>query len=174
MPKIDDDEARIFREAMKGVRRLRSERLATTRPKRLSPPTPSVPREPPPPPWSDSFRGEDILPETPLSFSRAGLQNNVLRRLRRGQYSVEGELDLHGLTREQARHALAAFLWEMERRQARCVRIIHGKGRRSTEQSAVLKRHVDGWLRQHDRVLAFCSARREDGGTGAVYVLLKR
>ncbi len=174
MPKIDDDEARIFREAMAGVRRLECERPVEKRPGRHRGPPPSpLPAPATDPPWSDPHDHGPIQADTVLSFAKPGLQNNVLRRLRRGQYSVEGELDLHGLTRREARQALWAFLQRMERRGARCVRIIHGKGRRSSKE-AVLKQAVDGWLRQAQGVLAFCSARREDGGTGAVYVLLKR
>ncbi len=175
MPKIDDDEARIFREAMAGVRRLDCDRLPTQQRQRRPPPPPTAVELPiPEPPWSDVIGSPPLSADLPLSFARPGLQNNVLRRLRRGQYSVEGELDLHGLTRREARRALWAFLQQMQCRGARCVRVIHGKGHRSAGEGAVLKQSVDSWLRQAQGVLAFCSARREDGGTGAVYVLLKR
>lgn len=120
------------------------------------------------PPLDEMETGEELL------FVRPGLQRSVLRRLRRGDYIVEGELDLHGLTADVARNDLSAFLRLARTAGKRCVRIIHGKGLRSPGKRSVLKTHTDRWLRQKDEVLAFCSARPADGGTGAVYVLLKR
>lgn len=105
-----------------------------------------------------------------LWFCRPGLQLTLLRKLRRGQFTVQGELDLHGMTVPVARQALADFL---RARGARCVRIIHGKGLGSRHRRPVLKNKVNAWLQQRDEVLAFCSARPVDGGTGAVYVLLR-
>jgi DNA-nicking Smr family endonuclease len=101
------------------------------------------------------------------------MQHNVLRKLRRGQFSISAELDLHGLRVEEARQALSHFLYHCRVNKKRCVRIIHGKGYRSANNQAVLKSKVNHWLRQHDDVLAFCSARAQDGGTGALYVLLR-
>jgi DNA-nicking Smr family endonuclease len=86
---------------------------------------------------------------------------------------VAAELDLHGMTSELARSALREFMAECRRRDHRCVRIIHGKGRGSSNRGPVLKGKVNRWLRQRDDVLAFCSARPVDGGTGALYVLLR-
>jgi len=117
---------------------------------------------------ADLETGEELL------FSRTGLQNRVLRRLRRGEYAIEAELDLHGLTRLEARQALSEFLHDCRARGCRCVRIIHGKGRGSQGKRPVLKQYVDHWLRQVDAVLAYCSAIPAHGGTGAIYVLLKR
>ncbi len=112
--------------------------------------------------------GEELL------YARPGLQHGVLRRLRRGQYCVASALDLHGMTAVMAKQAVVQFLREARAGGVRCVRIIHGKGRRSPFGQPVLKRKLDLWLRQREDVLAFCSARPVDGGTGAVYVLLKR
>lgn len=109
-----------------------------------------------------------------LLFSRGGLQHNVLRKLRRGQYRCDAELDLHGLRVEEARRALSHFLLGALREKRQCVRIIHGKGHSSQQSQPVLKGKVNHWLRQRDEVLAFCSARPADGGTGALYVLLRR
>jgi DNA-nicking Smr family endonuclease len=108
-----------------------------------------------------------------LSFQRAGVRTQVMRRLRRGLYPVEDELDLHGLTQTAAREQLAEFLERGRDTGARCVRIIHGKGYRSGARGPVLKTAVNLWLRRHSDVLAFVSARAIDGGTGAVYVLLR-
>lgn len=108
-----------------------------------------------------------------LLYRAPGIQDSVLRRLRRGGYRIEAELDLHGLNRDQAKLAVAQFLARCSERDLRGVRVIHGKGHGSPNSGPVIKRAVDGWLRQRADVLAFCSARPEDGGTGAVYVLLR-
>jgi len=108
-----------------------------------------------------------------LSFQRAGVRTQVMRRLRRGLIPIEGELDLHGLSQTAARYQLAEFLTDSRDAGRRCVRIVHGKGYRSGARGPVLKMAVDLWLRRHLDVLAFTSARAIDGGTGAVYVLLR-
>lgn len=109
-----------------------------------------------------------------LSYRCEGVQRNVLRRLKRGNYRVGAKLDLHGLVVTEAREAVREFLGKNRARGCYCVRIIHGKGLRSRQKGPVLKTHLNHWLRQRQDVLAFCSARRVDGGTGAVYVLLRR
>ncbi len=108
-----------------------------------------------------------------LLFARPGVQHRVLADLQRGAFEVGLEVDLHGLTVEVARRVLAEFLTECGHRRVRCARIIHGKGIRSSGQQPVLKQKVNYWLRLHGEVLAFCSAPRRDGGTGAVYILLR-
>lgn len=123
---------------------------------------------------SDSHEPAELETSDELLFSRSGLQRNVLRKLRRGQYRIEAELDLHGLRVEEARQALSHFLLHCRLEKKQCVRIIHGKGYRSQQQQPVLKAKVNHWLRQRDEVLAFCSARPVDGGNGAVYLLLSR
>jgi DNA-nicking Smr family endonuclease len=114
----------------------------------------------------------DVESGDELSYRREGVSESVLRRLRRGEYAVRDEIDLHGMTQDEARGALAAFLTESLHHGYRCLRIIHGKGLRSGQRGPVLKSAVNRWLRRHDAVRAFCSARRNDGGTGALYVLL--
>ena len=108
-----------------------------------------------------------------LSYCGPGVQDATFRKLRRGLYHVSAELDLHGMRTGEARAAIVHFLAGCLDRGVRCARIIHGKGLRSKGEGPVLKQRLDGWLRQRDDVLAFCSARREDGGTGAAYVLLR-
>ncbi|HYN76646.1 MAG TPA: Smr/MutS family protein, partial [Lamprocystis sp. (in: g-proteobacteria)] len=108
-----------------------------------------------------------------LSYARPGVQQRVLAELGRGAIEVGLEVDLHGLTVDLARRVLAEFLVECGHRRVRCARIIHGKGSRSSGAPPVLKQKVNYWLRLHTEVLAFCSATRRDGGTGAVYVLLR-
>jgi len=117
---------------------------------------------------------EDIVDGAePLSFRRAGVRDQVMRKLRRGLFPTEDELDLHGLNQALARDVLAEFIAHQRDAGHRCVRIIHGKGYRSGARGPILKILVNGWLKRHLDVLAFCSAREIDGGTGAVYVLLR-
>ena len=108
-----------------------------------------------------------------LNFLRPGLATTTLRKLRRGHWLIQRELDLHGLTVDEARSALVAFLNDCLRDGARCVRIIHGKGLGSKNREPVLKRKVANWLMQRDEILAFCQARRSEGGSGAAVVLLR-
>lgn len=110
--------------------------------------------------------------EESLAFRRPGVREQVLRRLKRGQYPIEDELDLHGLNQAAARDLLADFIAANRAHGRRCVRIIHGKGYRSGARGPVLKSAVNEWLRRHPDVVAFASARPLDGGTGAVYALL--
>jgi DNA-nicking Smr family endonuclease len=117
--------------------------------------------------------GAPVTGETALSFQRAGVRIQEMRKLRRGLYPAEDELDLHGLTQSAARDQLADFIIASRDSGARCVRVIHGKGYRSGGRGAVLKTAVDLWLRRHLDVLAFVSAKAIDGGTGALYVLLR-
>jgi DNA-nicking Smr family endonuclease len=114
----------------------------------------------------------DVESGDELTYRQAGVSESVVRRLRRGEYAVRDELDLHGMTQEEARRALTAFLSECVAHGRRCVRIIHGKGNRSGQRGPVLKSAVNRWLRRHESVRAFCSARHNDGGTGALYALL--
>jgi DNA-nicking Smr family endonuclease len=120
------------------------------------------------PPAAGAIGGGDAL-----SFQRAGVRTQVVRRLRRGLIPIEDELDLHGLSQTAARYQLAEFLTYSRNAGRRCVRIVHGKGYRSGARGPVLKTAVDLWLRRHLDVMAFTSARAIDGGTGAVYVLLR-
>lgn len=112
--------------------------------------------------------GEELL------FSRPGIQKTVFKKLRTGKYAVEAELDLHGNFANEARVLVGEFIHESQARGLRCVRIIHGKGLSSPNKKPVLKNKVNQWLQQIDAVLAFSSALPVDGGTGAVYVLLKK
>lgn len=109
-----------------------------------------------------------------LSFARPCLGRRSFRKLARGGYSIRSEIDLHGLTSAEARQALGEFIASSVDHGHLCVRVIHGKGLGSGGRGPVLKRKVDAWLRRWDAVLAYVSARQVDGGTGAVYVLLRK
>lgn len=123
---------------------------------------------------SDEIDIESLLDtDDSLSYRRPGIGPDVLRKLRRGGWVIQSELDLHGHRVEQAREELAAFLKEALKRGQRCVRIVHGKGLGSKDRQPVLKGKVRAWLVQRDEVIAFCQARAAEGGSGALVVLLR-
>ncbi|MFN7571841.1 MAG: Smr/MutS family protein [Betaproteobacteria bacterium] len=108
-----------------------------------------------------------------LSWRRPGIGPDVLRRLRRGAWSIQSQIDLHGCRVDEARSALADFLRDAVKRGLRCVRVVHGKGLGSKDRVPVLKTKVRGWLVQREEVIAFCQARPAEGGAGALIVLLR-
>jgi DNA-nicking Smr family endonuclease len=109
-----------------------------------------------------------------LRFHRASVGKRTLRKLARGNYAVQGEIDLHGLTVPEAKDALREFIKESGYRGHTCVRVVHGKGLGSGQRGPILKTKVNHWLRRWNEVLAFVSTRQVHGGTGAIYVLLNR
>jgi DNA-nicking Smr family endonuclease len=169
-----DDDAALFRQAIRGVRPLAHDRQPIPRAK--------------PPPRAQFTRADRLaildeslggMPDDPYlaggevaAYARPGVRRSVLQKLRRGQYRIEAEVDLHGLTVREAKAALRGFLAHALQRGLRCVRIVHGKGLRSGPRGPVLKVAVSGVLRHSSHVLAFVSARSVDGGTGALYALL--
>jgi DNA-nicking Smr family endonuclease len=124
--------------------------------------------------FSDMFAPETVGNEEYLEYRGPGIQHKLFAKLRSGKIHIEAELDLHGMTIAKAEPTLGQFLELCQQEQIRFVRIIHGKGLGSKENKPVLKTKLNFWLRQSDAVLAFCSATVEDGGTGALYVLLRR
>ncbi len=173
--KPDEDEIALFREATRDVKPL-------ALPARVAgdPPKPRARAR-----FARAERGQvleeilhgstdepDLVAADPTQFARPGVAESTLRKLRRGQYRVQAELDLHGLTQAQARMQLREFLLAALQRDTRCLRIVHGKGLRSGPNGPVLRQLVNNVLRRTAQVLAFTSARQVDGGTGAVYVLL--
>ena len=122
---------------------------------------------------SDEFDVETLLDtDESLSFRRPGMGPDVVRKLRRGNWSIQRHLDLHGFRREDARNVLGAFLREASKAGLRCVRVVHGKGLGSPGKTPVLKGRVQSWLIQKQEVLAFVQARPAEGGAGALVVLL--
>jgi DNA-nicking Smr family endonuclease len=123
---------------------------------------------------SDEFNVDTLLDtDEELSYARIGIGQDTLRKLRRGHWVIQAQLDLHGMRRDEAREALGEFLRNAVRRGMRCVRIIHGKGLGSANREPVLKSKVRNWLVQKNEVIAFCQARAAEGGAGALVVLLK-
>ncbi|MDH3351057.1 MAG: Smr/MutS family protein [Gammaproteobacteria bacterium] len=171
----DDDD--LFRRAMSDAKPLRSE-------ERVHPPK----RKPTPKARFARAEEKAVLRETleadidtmergnadSMRFHRQSVGRRTMRKLARGKFSVQAEIDLHGMTTAEAKPRLADFIDYSARQGLLCVRIVHGKGLGSGHRGPVLKNSVNRWLRKWDTVLAFVSARQVDGGTGALYVLLQR
>jgi DNA-nicking Smr family endonuclease len=172
----DTDDLKLFKEAVKDAKPLKHERVH------------HEPKKPPPVPQqllrderqaladslSDNYipaheleTGEELL------YIRPGHSPDILRKLRRGHWVIQEQLDLHGLLVDEARAYTAEFLTHCKKRGIRCVRIIHGKGLGSRNREPVLKNKLRSWLMQRDEVIAYAQARQVDGGGGAVVVLLK-
>jgi DNA-nicking Smr family endonuclease len=173
--KRPDPDSELFREAVRDVK-----------PMKVRLPAPPGGRKPPP---RAQFTAADralVLVESlqdpaenmdtgdEITFRRDGVQDQVIRKLRRGEYRVEAVCDLHGLRVDEAKEALRQFLAESLAHRLRCVRVIHGKGKGSGPRGPVIKTAVNMILRKTAPVLAFTSARRIDGGTGAINVLLSQ
>jgi DNA-nicking Smr family endonuclease len=172
----NSDETALFRESIGEVKPV------ANRKRRLDPP--------PPKPQARFSRADDraVLSESmqsgpdpadmetgeELRFHRPNVNRKIMRQLRGGKYAVQEEIDLHGMTADEAHAELHDFIKAASAAGAKCVRVVHGKGRGSGPKGPVLKAGVNRWLPHWEEVAAFCSAQPRDGGTGAVYVLLKR
>ena len=174
---LPEDEAALFRDAVRDATPLESSARVG-----------SKTESPPPVPIQSLLDGHDALVESLAgalswdqsmetgeepSYLRTGLARDVLRKLRRGHWVVQDVVDLHGLNRQEARSSLAEFLAACLKRGLRCVRVVHGKGLRSPGREPVLKGRVQQWLAQRNEVLAFCEAPKNQGGGGALLLLLK-
>lgn len=172
----DKDDLELFREAVKDAKPLKHERVLL----RPAPPKP-IPhqfirdeRQALADSLSDDYiaahemeSGEELL------YLRDGHSPDILKKLRRGHWVIQDQLDLHGMLVDEARAYTAEFLTQCRKRGIRCVRIVHGKGLGSKNREPVLKNKLRNWLIQRDEVIAYAQARRVDGGSGAVIVLLK-
>jgi DNA-nicking Smr family endonuclease len=173
---VSDEDLRLFAEAVGPVRLLRESTPAVERPKPVPEPKQSLRDEAN---VADELLHSAIDPAAievgeELSYLKDGHSPRLLRQLKRGQFSIADELDLHQMTAAVARAAVKGFLDASRRGGRLCVKLIHGKGLRSRAQGPVLKRLVDGLLRRRADVVAFASAKPAEGGTGATIVLLKR
>jgi len=175
-PKISNEDKALFREKFSDARKLKQNKVhhATKPLKPIPAQRIADNKQVLDDMFSDESHAEEIETGEELLFVREGVQHKLVKQLRRGQLSVTAELDLHGYTVKEARVGLTEFLKDCRRHGDRCVRIVHGKGHGSQQKLPVLKNKVNQWLQQRDEILAFCSARPIDGGTGAIYVLLKR
>ena len=175
IPSLDPADSRLFREAVRDVRPLPQRKRATSA-KRKPPARARFTAEDRARVLVESMQGfaEGEIGDTgdEISFRRVGVQDRVLRKLKRGEYRVDEICDLHGLRVDEAKAALREFLAQALAHRLSCVRVIHGKGKGSGPRGPVLKTAVNMILRKTAPVLAFTSARRIDGGTGAINVLL--
>ena len=121
----------------------------------------------------DFYPAHELESGEELLYLRIGQSPDVLSKLRRGFWVVQAQIDLHGLISDEAREYVAEFLSSCKKRNIRCVRIVHGKGLGSRNREPVLKHKLRSWLMQKDEVIAYAQAKPEDGGSGAVIVLLK-
>ncbi|WP_017938361.1 Smr/MutS family protein [Zestomonas thermotolerans] len=177
---MQDDDFSLFKSEMRGVKPLKYDRADTGKPKpdraRLATLRQAATQR------VETIKVDglsdqfviDVGAEDELYWAREGLQEGQMRKLKQGQVGFEGSLDLHGMKVEQARDTLWEFIAEAVRREIRCVRVTHGKAARLDGKRPLIKSHVNTWLRQHPQVLGFASCLPRHGGTGAVYVLLRR
>jgi len=172
---VSEEDAALFRNAAGNVRAIEDDRVPAHR-HRPKPRPKSAARNDTSEAGEEKSANSIRAPERDGEqlFVRPGLQQKQVKRLRRGQIPIAAEADLHGMRIHEARVLLEEFLRDCRDEGLRCVRVIHGKGLGSRDGQAVLKWEVDSWLRRHDGVMAFCTAQPRDGGTGAVYVLLKQ
>ena len=175
-PPLSTDESNLFRTSIGDTRPL-PDNGKTVFPPHLPWPVPRQNRADANPLSADKL--SDHIPrqlaetEEEFFFQRPGVAPLTMKRLRRGYWPIQAELDLHGMTSDEARACLIGFLDECKQLGLRCVRVIHGKGLSSRNREPVLKLKAASWLMQRDEVLAFCQAKPMDGGSGAAIVLLK-
>ncbi len=171
-----DEDLNLFREAVKDARPLAAQPVHTYQPKPKPIPKQFIrdERQALVDSLSDHFipaheleTGEELL------YLRDGHSPDILSKLRRGHWVVQAAIDLHGLISDEARTYVSHFISDCKKRGIRCVRIVHGKGLGSRNREPILKNKVRGWLMQKDEVIAYAEARKQDGGSGAVIVLLK-
>ena len=162
--------------------------IGTTKPLRRNPSVPLAPEPPAPIPVQHQLDEQRVLRESlsdefdvttlldvddAMSFRRPGIGTDVTARLRKGEWAIQGQVDLHGLRSDEAREALGGFIRTAYKQGLRCVRVVHGKGLGSPGKQPVLKTKTQRWLIQKNEVLAFVQARGDEGGAGALVVLLK-
>lgn len=173
---VKDEDEELFRRTVTGTRPLRREERAAG-PARKPKPRARFSRADEAAALTESLSPDvDDLESNgadALRFHRPSVSRRTMRKLARGGFSVQAEIDLHGMTLAEARPRLREFIDSAARSGRLCVRVVHGKGLGSGDRGPVLKRAVNGWLRRWDIVLAFVSTRQAHGGTGAIYVLLR-
>ncbi|CAD5110102.1 Smr/MutS family protein [Zestomonas carbonaria] len=177
---MQDDDFSLFKTEMRGVKPIKHDRADTGKPKTDRTRLATLRQAATERVESTKVDGLsdqfviDVGAEDELYWARDGVQDGQMRKLKQGQVSFEGSLDLHGMTVEKARDTLWEFIAEANRLEIRCVRVTHGKAARMDGKRPLIKSHVNTWLRQHPQVLGFTSCLPRHGGTGAIYVLLKR
>ena len=170
----DNKESELFRKATRDVKPLHQDKHPLThrkkhRPQKVIEPSPSKAT------WiAESYESDWLSPEDSIHFAKSGIQHKILQRLKRGNVPIEAKIDLHHQTTDEAMSSVTRFINDCIAQGKRWVCIIHGKGYLSANQKPILKNFLNHWLRKQPLVLAFHSAQPQHGGTGAIYVLLKR
>jgi len=172
--KDKDNDSRLFRQAMQGVKPLICDKEPV-----YCPPKKLVNKKFK---LNQSINYEDELSEyyepadieDEVLFVRSGVQYEILRKLKRKYFNIKTKLDLHGMSVTMARSAIVKFLYYCQHNHIKYACIIHGKGHGSQKKQGILKAKVNQWLKMRQEVLAFCSAHPSNGGTGAVYIVIKR
>ena len=179
-PPMQDDDFSLFQAELRGVKPIKHDRADTGKPKTdrkqfntLRQAATISQGETKVDGLSDQFV-IDVSAEDALYWAANGMQEGQMRKLKLGQIPFDGSLDLHGMSVEKARDTLWEFLAEATKLEIRCVRVTHGKAVRMDGRKPMIKSHVNTWLRQHPQVLGFSSCLAKHGGTGAVYIILKR
>ncbi len=174
--KVDENDIALFRKSVGSVQPIRQDSVVSRSEKPITKPIKRVADE-----RHADLNMTSTLPDQirlkvgeELYFKRDGVQSRLFQKLKRGHLQIEDELDLHGMTIALAEQALFQFLAKACAGSCRCIHIIHGKGNGSKNGIPILKAKLKYWLRQHSGVLAFCPSRQHHGGTGAVYVLMKK
>jgi len=171
---ISPDDIALFRSSVGKVKPVDTNTVVLKPDKKPRPVPAFKPLEQVNPLQNDVEQGlETLFQEDKVGFLAPGLQKNVLKKLRKGYYGLDADIDLHGLTSREAKQRLLHFLHFCVEDGCRCIQIVHGKGYNSLDNQPVLKNDINMWLRQHKDVLAFCSTPPKAGGAGALYVLLK-
>tara|TARA_B100000795_G_scaffold204577_1_gene158178 strand:- start:554 stop:1093 length:540 start_codon:yes stop_codon:yes gene_type:complete len=176
---MKDDEENIFREAVKNVKplKIKSQTIETAskqpKPKPIAKKFLEDERKVLLDSLSDDYIYEDVELEGGLLFLRAGHSPDIIKKLKKGYWVVQGSIDLHGMISQEAKSYIVDYIQNCKKRHIRCIRIIHGKGIGSRNKEPVLRNKVKNWLAQKDEVIAYAQAPKHDGGSGAVIVLLK-
>ncbi|HYF97786.1 MAG TPA: Smr/MutS family protein [Coxiellaceae bacterium] len=170
-PKLSPEESELFRQSLGAIKSLSNDKLhLPIKPKQANVSDKTIRK-------SEAFylpASQACSAEEKLYFAKAGLQTKILQQMRRGQIKLEARLDLHRRTRSEAIECIQQFLEQAQARGYKWILIIHGKGQASESGNAVLKGLLNEWLPQQSNVLAFASSQPKHGGTGALYVLLKK
>ncbi|MDH5766893.1 MAG: Smr/MutS family endonuclease [Gammaproteobacteria bacterium] len=167
----DNDDYELFKQAMANVTPIEHDKIGSHRPAR-----PIIKKQISQETVIEDTLSDDFVPDCGdfLEFVRPGIQTSLIKQIRNGKVPVEDKIDLHGRTRDQARKTLLSFIKIAQQQNHKLVCIVHGKGYNSEDGRPVLKALVNKWLQNIPEVLAFVTAQPRDGGTGAVYVLIKR
>jgi len=173
-PPLNEEDAELFQEMMEGVKPLSQEKIDPD----SAPKTRKTKRPMKAPKQHAEFGELDYAPgvaaDEILSFARDGVQQKIMSKLKKGQFPIDSKIDLHGSTVDEAGAKLQHAINVAVTNKQRCVLVVHGRGKGSFDNKPAIKTHANQWLRNSANVLAFCSAQSHQGGTGAVYVLLKR